>query len=201
MSQPSPHWNVADWDNITIGSAVLPGVWEVEGAAERRVEVKPRKGQDGATIKDQGYENAKITLIGRINTQAQYDELQIALKQIHPRRKGAARDPLTIIHPAVTSLGVEAVYVTSIAAPTLDNGICTQRIEVLEFTPQPKAAPKKIMWAPPYGGFGAGIGDVSRQLRGFAYESPSLVDHTHIGSERPSADVDWAALGIPENEI
>jgi hypothetical protein len=196
VAQPSPHWDLADWDKLTIGSTILPGIWSVDGEATRRVELKPRKGEDGAVIKDQGYENAKITLTGRMMTQPEYEELQVALKEIHPRRKGAARDPLTIIHPAITSLGVEAVYVTSIKTPTLDNGICTQVIEVIEFTAQPKAAKKKLMWAPPYGGFGAGIGDISRQLRGQQYESPSLVDHTHIGSERPSAELDWAANGV-----
>lgn len=201
MAQASPHWIEADWDRLTIGSTVMPGVWSIEGSADRRVEVKAKKGEDGAVIKDQGYENAKLTLIGRLTTSEEHEQLQKALKEIHPRRKGAARDPLAIIHPAATLLGVDAVYVTSLAAVQLDNGVLTQRIEVLEFTPQPKPAPKKLMWAPPPGGFGAGIGDVSRQVRGFAYESPSLVDHTHIGSERPSNDVDWAALGIPENEI
>jgi len=197
MAQASPHWDVSDWDKLTIGTTVLPGVWSVDGSADRRIDVKPRKGQDGAVIKDEGYQNAKITLTGRMTTAEDYDALQVALKEIHPRRKGAARDPLSIVHPAITSLGVEAVYVTSIATPKIDNGICTQTIEVLEFTPQPKKKPiKRLMYVPPAGGFGANIFDITRQRRGSAYTTPSLVDHTHIGSERPSADIDWAANGV-----
>lgn len=197
MTQPSPHWDQAEWSKLKIGATDLPGTWEVEGAASRNVDVKQTKGKDGAVLKDEGYENAKITLIGRLVSKADYDALQVAIAEIHPRRKGAARDPVSINHPALTVLGVDAVYVTSIAAPRLDSvGMLEQRIEVLEYTPQPKKLPKRKQWLPTgeVGALGAGLGDVRRQMRGTVYGGPSGIEHVHTGYQPPSNDTQWAAL-------
>jgi hypothetical protein len=193
MTQPSPHWDQTEWSRLTIGATVLPGVWELEGAASRNIDVKQTKGKDGAVLKDEGYENAKITLIGRLVSKDDYDALQLAIKDIHPRRKGAARDPVSINHPALTVLGIDAVYVTSIATPRLDSvGMLEQRIEVLEYTPQPKKLPKRKMTIEPP--LGVGLGAVSRQLRGSVYGGPSGIEHVYTGYEPPSTDTQWAAV-------
>lgn len=143
MAEVTPHWDQTDWGNLTLGSNMLPGKWEVEGEAARKVDVKERKDQDGAIIKDQGYSNAEITLVGRIFDKDQFDKLQKALKEIHPRRKGAARDPLAVVHPALDTIGVSLVYVLAIEAPKLDErGIVEVRIRCLEWTAQPKATAK-----------------------------------------------------------
>jgi hypothetical protein len=144
MAEITPHWDQTDWGNLTLGSSQLPGKWEVEGEAARKVDVKERKDQDGAVIKDQGYSNAEITLVGRVASKDDFDKLQKALKEVHPRRKGAARDPLTVVHPALDTLGVNAVYVIAIEAPKLgDDGIVEVRIKCLEWLPQPKATKKR----------------------------------------------------------
>jgi hypothetical protein len=144
VAEITPHWDQTDWGNLQLGSNSLPGKWEVEGEAARRVDVKERKDQDGAVIKDQGYSNAEITLVGRVATQDEFSKLQKALKEIHPRRKGAARDPLAVVHPALDTLGITAVYVLAIEAPRLgDDGIVELRIRCLEWTPQPKATAKR----------------------------------------------------------
>lgn len=192
MTQVSPHWSDADWDQLTLGSTLLPGIWTLEGSAERRIDVKPRKGQDGATLKDEGYQNAQVTLTGRLVNKEDHVALQKSLQEIHPRRKGSVRDPLAIVHPAVTALGISSVYVTSIALPQLENGVLTQVIEVLEYTPQPKPVPKKRPWSPPP--LGAGLGDVRRQMRGMAYTGPSGLEHIHTGYDPPSEDTDWTAM-------
>ena len=143
MAEPTPFWEQADWGNLTLGSNKLPGKWEVEGEAARRIDVKERKDQDGANIKDLGYSNAEITLVGRIATQEDFEKLQKCLKEIHPRRKGAARDPLTIVHPATDTIGVNSVYVLAIETPKLgEDGIVEQRIRCLEWV-KPKDPAKK----------------------------------------------------------
>jgi len=144
MAEPIPHWDQTDWGNLTLGSAPLPGKWEVEGEVSRKVDVKERKDQDGAVIKDQGYSNAEITLVGRVFTEDQFQKLQQALKEIHPRRKGAARDPLVVVHPALDALGINAVYVIAIEAPRLGaDDIVETRIRCLEWIPKPKNTKKK----------------------------------------------------------
>lgn len=132
------YWLDADWDQLTLGSTSLPGIWEVEGGVERRVDVKTQKGSDGANIKDEGYQNADVVLVGRMTERAQWEALEQALKEIHPRRKGAARDPLVLVHPAAAILGITAVYVIRIDAPTLNNGVLEVRIGCLEWIPKPK---------------------------------------------------------------
>lgn len=203
MSQPSPHWYEADWDQLRLGATILPGVWRIEGSAERRIEVKPRKGQDGAVIKDQGYENARLTLVGQLVHKAEYDALQVALKDIHPRRKGAERDALLIVHPVTTLLGVDSVYITALNAVEIDNGILTQRIEVIEFVPQPKARPKKKLAAAANTRFGDAAQRAANAsvLSGQIYTSESGVDHVNIGFARPSADVDWAASSPTSSDL
>jgi hypothetical protein len=144
VAEVTPHWDQNDWGNLTLGSNTLPGKWEVEGEASRKVDIKERKDQDGAVIKDQGYSNAEITLVGRIFNKDQFDKLQKALKEIHPRRKGAARDPLAVVHPALDTIGVSLVYVLAIEAPKLgDDGIVEVRIRCLEWIPKPKDTVKK----------------------------------------------------------
>ena len=108
MGNVSPHWDTADWDQLSFGGKVLPGVWDIDGSAERRVDVKTRKGQDGAIIKDEGYQNASVTLTGRFASKSDWDAMQEHLKVLHPRRKGAARDPLVLVHPAAAALGISA---------------------------------------------------------------------------------------------
>jgi hypothetical protein len=143
VAEVTPHWDQTDWGNLQLGSNTLPGKWEVEGEVSRKVDVKERKDEDGATIKDQGYSNADITLVGRFATKEQFEQLQKALKEIHPRRKGAARDPLSIVHPALDTLGVSTVYVLAIETPKLgDDGIVEIRIKCLEFV-KPKPTVKK----------------------------------------------------------
>ncbi|HMI90092.1 MAG TPA: hypothetical protein VK509_01960, partial [Polyangiales bacterium] len=93
--------------------------------------------------KDQGYSNADVTLVGRIFDKDQFDKLQKCLKEIHPRRKGAARDPLTIVHPALDCLGINTVYVVAIESPKLgEDGIVEIRIKCIEYV-KPKPTKKK----------------------------------------------------------
>lgn len=144
MAEVTPFWEQSDWGQLTLGSNVLPGKWEVEGEAARKVDIKEKKDQDGAVIKDQGYSNAEITLVGRVFSEEQFKALQKALKEIHPRRKGAARDPLAVVHPALDTIGVSSVYVLAIEAPKLgDDDIVTIRIRCLEWIPKPKDTVKK----------------------------------------------------------
>jgi hypothetical protein len=201
MAADAPHPSKANWDQITIGSTTFPGVWTIEGGVSRRLDVKTRKGQDGATIKDEGYENALITLTGRFESELDWEAILKGIKELHPRKKGAARDPLPIIHPSIASLGIEAVYVVSIKFPTIDGGILTQVIEVLEYTPQPKPVPKRKQFVA--GPLGVGLGAVSRQLRGTVYGGPSGIEHVYTGYEPPATDVQWAAItdDDPTNDV
>ena len=63
-------WHDGDgdsWDKLHMAGEVWPGIWTIDGAGvSRKIDVKRVKGSDQATIKDEGYNPAKITLNGTI---------------------------------------------------------------------------------------------------------------------------------------
>lgn len=141
---PYPQEAEAQWNGLILGSNQFPGVWSVEGVSERELEVKPRKGADLARVRDRGYKNAPLTLVGSIATKEDWDSMQPVIRSIHPRKKGKDRDPLQIIHPAAAYLGVNHVYVQRIHTPrALPNGLVELRIEVLEWSNEPKKLKKR----------------------------------------------------------
>lgn len=141
----APHWDDIDgvWDRVGLGEAQpLPGVWTVTGSVGRNLDVKTRPSQDTARIKNRGYRNAELTLVGRITTVEELNALETALAKIHPRRKGKREDALAITHPATALMGVKLVLVKTVNAPTLANGLMEIRIDVIEYVPQPKKKKK-----------------------------------------------------------
>lgn len=144
-----PHWDDVEWSKLTLGSTTLPGAWRVEASAKRNMDMKTSKSRDGAVLNDTGYENAGVTLIGTFTTKKDWAELALALKEIHPRKRGKERHPLAVVHPALNILGITTVWVTEINAPQLgDDGVMEITITCLEWIPEPKvlkkAAPKPI---------------------------------------------------------
>ena len=92
---PIPHWedSPAEWDSLTLGAWVMPGVWTVDFSVRREMDVKKAVSTDGARLKDKGYQPPQLTLIGRIYGREEWDALQKIMPSIHPRRKGASRKP------------------------------------------------------------------------------------------------------------
>ncbi len=141
---PYPTEAESQWNTLVLGRNAFPGVWAVEGVSERELEVKPRKGSDLARIRDRGYKNAPLMLIGTIATPEEWETMQPIIRQVHPRKKGKDRDPLQIVHPGAAYLGVNHVYVQRVHAPrALPNGIIEVRIEVLEWSNEPKKLKKR----------------------------------------------------------
>lgn len=117
---------------------ILPGAWDVQFACRRKMDVKKAKGVDGARIKDEGYELPQLELIGKLVTREHWVELQKIIRVIHPRKKGGKRDTYSIEHPKTALLGINAVYITEIAAPRIERGVMSLTIRALEYVPAPK---------------------------------------------------------------
>jgi hypothetical protein len=154
------------WSVLRLGSLVMPGVWTVEGDTERALDIKKRKGDDGAKITDNGVINAEITLVGRIalevratarpfdNNDAramrrgepiEISDLRDLISDIHPRLNRKAPNEnrpdraQEVYHPALDLMGVTAVYIRSIDFPTMDeSGIVWLRIRAVEWIPESK---------------------------------------------------------------
>jgi len=136
------------WDRLQLGKHVMPGVWSIEATCERDINVKKSKGKDGARMKDRGYQPASITLTGKLSTQEEWEALQRILPELHPRKKGGKRNQITAQHPALALMGLSEIYVKSIKAPTVADGVMTLPIEAIEYTAEPKKklADFKIKW-------------------------------------------------------
>jgi hypothetical protein len=141
----APYWqdDPDAWDKISIAGSPFPGLAKVKASSGRKIDVKPVRGRDGARMKDAGYENAKIDVEIRVSTKADYDLLQPRIDAIHPRQKGTARNPVDVAHPSLSMIGIASAYVTKIHAPEIANDTVTIKIEMLEWTPQPRSRPRQ----------------------------------------------------------
>jgi hypothetical protein len=141
-----PHWDDRDWqdawDTLILGEDTWPGVWEISGpGVSRKIDVKKTKGQDGATMKDEGYQPARLTLTGIVWTEDQWDELQRLVAKVHPRKAGGSRTPLEIYHPQSSLLGINQIYIDKIGIPrkpTAGDGKLSISMSALEWVPAPK---------------------------------------------------------------
>jgi len=141
---PIPHWedSPAEWDSLTLGAWVMPGVWTVDFSVRREMDVKKAVSTDGARLKDKGYQPPQLTLIGRIYGREEWDALQKIMPSIHPRRKGASRKPFRITHPKTLLMGIENIFIHEIDAVDVTRGILTIELRAYEWTPQPKPVQK-----------------------------------------------------------
>ena len=141
-SIPYPEDNGALWDRVVLGPHVLPGTWMITGSSKRRIDVKTTRGSDGARFRDQGYEPAPLTLVGKMVGATDWNEMVRIGKLLQPRKRGKAMEPLAADHPTFTYLGITNVLVREVFAPVVDGGQVTASISVLEWMPRPKPKPK-----------------------------------------------------------
>jgi hypothetical protein len=162
MTAAVPFWDdaFATWDKVRLGDTTLPGVCSVGGAVKRDIEVKKSKGSDGATLKDNGYAPASLSITWRIYTAEQWLAAQAFIPTIHPRTKGGERRPVAIGHPAPNLLGVKTIYVKEIGFPevTGEKEISIP-ISAIEWDEEPKK-PK------PGGYAGSGTGNLDDSVAG-----------------------------------
>lgn len=141
------HWEDAGspWDRLQLGTAVMPGIWEITGGeCARQVDHKKTKDKDGARIKDLGLLPPRFTARGRMISRDDWETLQDVLPDINPRKNGGPKFPLSIFHPAVAVLGVHTIYVERIRPPEIRDGILEISIDMIEFSePKPTNVSKK----------------------------------------------------------
>ena len=77
----NPFWedSPAQWDTVVLQGVNLPGIATVDGMLGRKLDVLSPPGSDGATIRDKGYEPAKIVITLRLWAREQFDALDQAV--------------------------------------------------------------------------------------------------------------------------
>lgn len=129
------------WSGCVLGGHDLrmsgTGVAKVTGKCGVELDVQKSKGQDGATIQDNGSKNEPLELVWRF-TEKDWAAAQVIIADINPRKPGARRSPLELKHPRTDIFGLNLVYVENIETPDVEKEIYTVKIYLLEWTPQPK---------------------------------------------------------------
>lgn len=152
-----PYWDDRDdplaWDTLILDDEIWPGICEISGAGvSRKVDVKKGKGEDGATIKDEGYDLARLSITITIYDEEDWVQLQRLLPTVHPKRKGGTRTPISIVNPQCNLLGVSSIYIDKISIPKKPksgDGLVELEMSAIEWVPEP---------APVKGGAGTGTG-------------------------------------------
>jgi hypothetical protein len=199
-------WSTADkasnpWDHVYFDGEelVCDRVTVDDGEIQRSIDVKPRKGEDGADYTDNGIQPATFTLTVEWFTAQSAAEGEALIEKLFPRTKGSVAQPITITHPKPNEAGIERVLVKGIGLPRLSpGGIRSRRISLVEYTP---AAPKK---AKPGGGAKAGtVGygshedDAKAISDYYAAQQQEILDDIEAGRVTPD---DGAAAFVASNE-
>lgn len=154
-SKGVPFWgdDPGAWDAITIAGVRLPGIAEVDGDVELRVDLKETPGAKGAKHSLLGWKPSQVTVTVRVWTADQLELWAAIAKQLRPLiAKGGTNQPkpVDIYHPNLEIFGIHQVTVTKIGflkpVGDVSQGMRSVTINALEFrydagTPTtPKAA-------------------------------------------------------------
>ncbi|MGW8285750.1 MAG: hypothetical protein ACWGPR_08530 [Candidatus Deferrimicrobiaceae bacterium] len=134
------HWQEASqsWDTLGLGDSVLPGVWEVQATASTNLDVKAKRGADGASIRDRGVDPVRFRMEGQVlATDGQWPALVTLMATIQPTR-GKGLGPLPISHPVAQLYKVSQIVIEVVEGPEIRNGIGIFHIDALEWIPKPK---------------------------------------------------------------
>lgn len=135
-----------EWEIVYLAGEKWPGVAEVSGAGcSRKIDVQKEKGTDGANLKDEGYDPARISITLKVTTDAEWTRLQELIPLIHPRKKGGPRTPVEIYYPSLALLGITQIYIDKIpipAKPSADDGILFVEMSAIEWFPSPQPVKK-----------------------------------------------------------
>lgn len=107
----------SSWDICQLGEVFLPGVITIDDFEYGQdIDVQKRRKKEKPRIRDNGLAPCAFNIIVEINA-AQWPEWLAVLPKIQPRREGAVRSPLAIVHPLVNAHNVTTVYVHKIKIP------------------------------------------------------------------------------------
>lgn len=105
------------WDTAILGGNTLPGLADVKVTKGRKLDVKQSPGTHGATLTDQGYKPAKVTITLTLHTAEQWAAFQAMAPSLEPPPGKAYSQPFDILHPSTSVRGVKSVQIEDIDGP------------------------------------------------------------------------------------
>jgi hypothetical protein len=124
------------WTTLEIGTHKFPGVARLTGTLKRDLDVQKSKGNDGATIKDNGYDPTPMAVELEYLPKQHADMMRI-FADLNPRGQ-KERTAYSIQFAPANDVGIHTVYVESLDIPTVDRGIGKTRVQLLEWVAEPK---------------------------------------------------------------
>lgn len=136
---------VQDWNGSTKAANLWDQLWlddeevvcdfvEVGDAdVGRDIDVKPKKGEDGATYTDNGVPPTKFPITVSWLTAAKAADAEALLETFDPRAKGSAARPVRVGHPKPNEAGIFLVLIQSISLPKIAGGLRTRTINCIEY--------------------------------------------------------------------
>jgi hypothetical protein len=115
----------SSWDICQLGEIYLPGVITIEDFEYGQdIDVQKRRKKEKPRIRDNGLAPCAFTIKVELRA-SQWIEWQKKLPHIQPRREGAVRTPLAIVHPLPNTYGVNSIYIHKIKteAPSARKGM------------------------------------------------------------------------------
>ena len=131
-----------EWDVLTLGGKVMPGIARVEVEIGSGLDVQKSKGAKKARVKDTGAPPAQLS-IELVLLPANMDDFEAVLPVISPRSPTASKDGLSITHPNAKLWGVNTVKIGNISSPMpTPGGMLVIKIKAIEHIEAPKAVKK-----------------------------------------------------------
>jgi hypothetical protein len=135
------------WDQLQLGTVILPGLWQVTPAAKISFDVAKQNTNIAnptappkfrITITDKGYEPAQVKARGAIWTLEDWNVLQKVLPQIAPKKTTSTRSAWDIVHPATKLLGIDQVIINGVTVNPPVNQTLIVDIDMTQYFPQTK---------------------------------------------------------------
>jgi hypothetical protein len=130
------------FDLVSLSGSALPGICKVDVEKARKLDIKQNAGSHGATITDQGYKPAKVTITQTIWSPTQWANLQALWTALEPIPGTSYAAPsVTITHPAAQLHGVDSIIIEEITGPkpsTMFKGALEIVYKCVQFFPPPK---------------------------------------------------------------
>lgn len=146
-------WNQLDqtktgspFDCVRLGKWDVPGICKIVSAKSERVVVSRKaKGSNGAHQTYNGYKPSEVVIETTIWTPPQYQQLQLMLADLWPRKDQAPNQGVSIYHPELQLLGINSVIIAAIDLPKQGDQWGTRifTIKCIEYFPPKKGAPAK----------------------------------------------------------
>lgn len=115
-----PYWEDAPhlWDQVTIAGITLPGLARTSGQVGRKLDKKKTKGQDGATVTDDGADLPEVEITIQMWNRDHWSAYQRLIPLLDLNAPRGQKGPVDVEHPALALHEIRSLAVETMTLPT-----------------------------------------------------------------------------------